>query len=80
MPGDISIVQRLTCRRQTWSHNHFLFVMVSTRSRRGRPLPPPVMRSNRPQYKPGDDCKRHRLPDRKPKNIQVTTYRRRKPS
>lgn len=55
--------------------------MVSTRSRRGRPLPPPVIRSRqvRPQYKPGDDCKRHRLPDRKAKTVTVTTHRRRKP-
>jgi len=54
--------------------------MVSTRSRRGRPLPPPIVRSRgRPSYKPGDDCKRHRLPDRKPHTVEVKTHKRRAP-
>ena len=54
--------------------------MVSTRSRNGRPLPAPRRpRARAPQYPEGDECKRHRLPDRKPKDVQVVTYRRRKP-
>lgn len=32
------------------------------------------------QYAQGDDCKRHRKPDGKPKTVNVVTYRRRKPN
>jgi hypothetical protein len=52
--------------------------MVSTRSRRGVPLPPPRPRRSR-SYKPDDDCKRHRLPDNKPKTVEVSVHTRRKP-
>ena len=45
-----------------------------TRPQRGLPQ----VRS-RAKYKPGDDCKRHRLPSNKAKNVLVTSYRRRKP-
>lgn len=49
--------------------------MVSTRSRRGRPLP---RSSHGKRYRPNDNCKRHRLKDRKPKTEVVSGYRRRK--
>lgn len=59
--------------------------MVQTRSQRRnsgqrpRAFPLPI-RGQRPRYKPEDRCKRHRLPDRKRKNVQVVAYTRRKPS
>jgi hypothetical protein len=54
--------------------------MVSTRSRRGVPLPAPRSASRSATYKPNDDCKRHRLPDRKAKSVTVSTHTRRKPN
>lgn len=36
-------------------------------------------RGIRPSYKQGDECKRHRLPDRKRKTVRVGGYSRRKP-
>lgn len=54
--------------------------MVSTRSRQGRPLPAPRRPRAQPAgYKDTDHCHRHRIADRKPKTVAVTTYRRRKP-
>lgn len=52
--------------------------MVSTRSRQGKPLPAP-REPGRAKYKPNDECKRHRLPDRNPKSVSVTSHSRRKP-
>jgi hypothetical protein len=55
--------------------------MVTTRS--GRVLSGTPARRSRTitaQYGPDDDCKRHRKPDRKPKDVVVVTHRRRKPN
>lgn len=58
--------------------------MVLTRANRRqigvRPAAQPLPRRGiRPNYKPSDECKRHRLPDRKRKTVQVGGYSRRKP-
>ena len=37
-------------------------------------------RGQRPRYKPGDRCNRHRLPDTKRKTVGVRTYSRRLPN
>lgn len=34
----------------------------------------------RPTYRQGDDCKRHRVRDNQPYEVEVTSYRRRKSS
>lgn len=58
--------------------NTFFYFMVSTRSRRGRPLPAPRRpRARAPEYRPNDQCHRHRLASRHPKSVQVVSYRRR---
>jgi hypothetical protein len=34
--------------------------------------------TNRPTYRQGDECKRHRVRDNEPYSVEVTSYRRRK--
>lgn len=53
--------------------------MVSTRSRGGRPLPRPRQPRLKAKYKPTDTAKRHRLPDRARKAVNVTVHKRRLP-
>lgn len=50
--------------------------MVTTRSRRGKPLPRPPQRGKK--YKANDECKRHRIKDKKPKTVRVVAHSRRK--
>lgn len=35
--------------------------------------------TGRPTYRPGDQCKRHRVRDNEPYSVEVISYRRRKP-
>lgn len=67
--------------------SHYSICMVSTRSRRGVPLPAPAPRRRRrnqdiivrreKHYHPNDEARRHRLPDDDPKNVQVRPHARR---
>jgi hypothetical protein len=53
--------------------------MVSTRSRGGRPLPPPRAARAIAKYHPNDTTHRHRLPDKRKKAVAVVTHKRRLP-